>query len=196
MVKDAYDFAGAVESARLTEIVQPFLSDVAIVEATRSDGSQSLYLARDAAGEYRVLSGNPDALTALVASAETQRLDSADGALVFANLCAVWTADFRFGELRIAGFGDIPFHPATDADRVTIAELQATVAPRIAPARLEAVDGGHRLVYWAVARSRLVHKAITVTAGAIAFAELEGWDVPVPPGRTWGMVGGTLVPTS
>jgi hypothetical protein len=188
-------FEPRLPNAHITELVLPFFARMRILEVASPipTPARVVYCALDPANAAYVLTGRLEELQT-VCRTDPPAVASTESALVFLNLVAVWTAE-ETGELRIATFDDIPWTSPASTGRIS--ELRANVAARISPPDMTAIDGGHRLEYWSVARSRLLHRTISIqTSGALDVTTEVVADLPVPPGNVWSLVGGRLVPTA
>lgn len=147
-------------------------------------------------GRYRVLAGQPTALNE-VARAERIALTDDEDARAYANLVTSWTRAADFPEMPVESFDEIPFRPAlSEADRSRIQRLRAEVIGRMAPLSFVRAGDGWRLDVWLVSVSRLIHRIADLRADGTLDVrdDIVATELPVPPGRVWGMVDGRLVP--
>ena len=97
-------------------------------------------------------------------------------------------------ELRVGSVEDIPFRSTSDADRAIEADIRGKFGARIHPAALTSLPDGIRVTLWVASESRLRRRVSEVRNGIASVTETPLADLPIPPGRMWGMVGKRLLP--
>ncbi len=147
-------------------------------------------------GTLKMVAGKPDVASEL-ARAEGVTLADEAAARPYANVVTSWTRRADFPEMPVASFDEIPFRPTlSEAEKADVERLRGELAGKIAPLAFGAQGEGWRLDVWLVSVSRLIHRVTDVARdGSLTVTEDVVADLPVFPGRAWGMVNGRLVPT-
>jgi hypothetical protein len=149
-------------------------------------------------GGCGVLTGNPAVFEAMVAADPPPRLADAQSATIYANVADYWTTESPLGELGISSLDEIPWLAEIDDIELMMVEaLQDAVGAEVSAPSIRSTDDGFVQVRWVVSAAQLLRREVHVSRGGQVRRtdELVEGDLPVHPGRMWGMVDGRLVPT-
>lgn len=182
-------------------ITQPFFSYHRIVEVMSQvpHPALSVHVAFLPTGQVCVLTANLAGFCGVAAADPPPCWPGAEAAQIYANLADYWTTEnTTYGELLLNNFDEIPWHSELDeVDRMVVETLQETVAAHVAPPAAEQRDGVWLMHKWVLTACTLIRRRLEVQPnGQVArHDEVMDNELPVPPGRYWGMVNGRLVPT-
>ena len=198
--RPAFEPRLAAGGLRTDQLLNPWFSTFRIIEVA-SEHVPPARMIHVALGPEtgRVLSGNLSALNAIARHDPPPRIDTPEAARNYANITDFWTTESELGELLIGSLDEVPWYEDMDpVEEILIQDLAEQLAgqlgqPWIAP-RGDA--GGFVLVKWVVSNRSLIRRELHITpaGGVTRIEEVIDSELPVAPGRVWGMRGGRLVP--
>ncbi len=200
--RDRPAFASRLDGALGVEsLAQPFFRGVEILELV---SAQPFPPARLYAAWMKTprrvwsLSGRIDRLREVAAASRPEGLTDPKTATAYALHGDAWTSAAEFGELRVASLDEIPWFPELDAkERATVEQLKQSLGARVQPQKLTMSPGEYQLAFWLVASQRLIERTLRVPlSGALEREDrVHAEKLPLPRGKTWGLVDGRYVPT-
>jgi hypothetical protein len=181
------------------EICQPFFARhrVLQVQSPSPFPATAIHCVWDGAA-MAVLTGRLDHLVAVAEADPPSGLTDAGTARVYGNLVDAWTSGNWLGDLQVGSFAEIPWKsPLTDEERDRVEDLRARFETDIQPPVLvRGPASGYVLSRWIVADRHLIARRLHLPADGQVRREddVRAEDLPVHPGRVWGMVDGRLIP--
>jgi hypothetical protein len=200
--RDRPAFASRLDGTlAIDALAQPFFRGVEILEIVSAQPfpPARLYAAwMKSPRRVWSLSGRIDRLRELAEAAPPEGLADPKTATAYALHGDAWTSEAELGELRIGSLDEIPWFPElADKERAVVDELGRSLGARVQPQKLTMSPGEYQLGLWLVASARLIERSLRVPlSGALVREDRVHADkLPVPRGRTWGLVDGRYVPT-
>jgi hypothetical protein len=179
-------------NARLVENSQTTLTPVAAdwlsgwqildVQNQTPPRPKRFFVALSDGGRAEVLSGKPDAMSAVLTEAGVQ-IDSAERAADIAGTFLDVTRDFRVFAYRVDGVDDIKWLPRPSADEQARRDaLVKTYGRKIKPAQVAESGDGWQVTVWMVQGRDLVTHDLGLASGTAATDKTETVekDIPVP----------------
>jgi hypothetical protein len=200
--RDRPAFAARLDGTlEIDALEQPFFDTIEILEVVSPAPfpPQRLYVAwARSPRRLWVLSGRIDRLCEVAAAERPQGLTDPRTATAYALAGDGWTSEAPLGALRIDALAEIPWFPELDAkERAVVDELERTLGDRVRPLQTTMSAGEYQLTLWLVSSQRLIERVLRVTLdGALVRDDrIHAEKLPLPAGRTWGLVRGRYVPT-
>ena len=140
------------------------------------------FVALSDAGRVEVLSGKPDAFSAVLTDAGV-KIDSAKTAAAVGATFLDVTRDFRVFAYRIDGVDDISWLPRPTADQQAVRDqLVKDYRSKVKPPQVEESGDGWRVTIWMVQGRDLVTHELDLASGTpvVDSAETVEKDIPVP----------------
>lgn len=212
--EDRFGLRAAVErdrprfSARLDGVLevealaQPFFRGVEILDVTSPapfPPSQINVAWSKTPRRLWVLTGRIDRLCEVALAERPEGLADPKTAIAYALHADAWTSESELGELRIASLDEIPWFPElNEQERALVEGLKLTLGARVQPRKLTMSVAEYQLAFWLISDQRLIERHLRVPlSGALEREDrLHADQLPLPRGRTWGVVDGRYLPTS
>lgn len=193
--RDLPRFGDRALTAKISDAGALYFDRVRIlrVESAVPFPAQAAYAAWLSSGPV-VLSHHPSVLAAVNAEERSARASDPDLSLALASVAGVWTGASLMLEVRLNNVNDIPFRQASAEDRVAEAAIRQQFATRIVPPVVERLSDGVRATMWIVSESRLRRRVGEVRDNALAVTEEVLAELPVFPGKMWGVKNNRFVP--
>lgn len=170
--------------SKLTPVEADWLPGWQIIDVVSSapPHPRRFYAALSSDGRAEVLTGKPEAFSAMLVSAGVQ-VDSAEVASSIGSVYLDSTRDFQYFSYRVDRIEDIQWRPRlTAAEKSERDEVLQTYRSRVKPATAVETDGGWQVTVWMVQRRNLVKHEVGIAADAAVtdHAETAVADLPVP----------------
>jgi hypothetical protein len=168
----------------LAPVTAEWLRDWQIIDVQNSapPHPRRFYAALSSDGRAEVLSGKPEAFSAMLVGAGA-RVDSAEVASNIGEVFLDSTRDFRVFSYRVDRVEDIRWRPRlTSADEAARDEVLRTYRSQVKPAQTVQAGEGWQVTVWMVHGKDLVRHKVTIASDAAVTDETEKvvTDLPVP----------------
>ncbi len=154
---------GAFETGVQTILVeQPFFRAFRILEVS-APGGPLVHVALAQDGEALVLTHDLPNLNRIAAADPPENLDRPDRALLYSNVCDLWTRESDDTEILVASFDEISWwEEMTTADSEFVENLRRQLGTQIQPPRVETNSESMRMHKWLLSTRNLVRREIEI----------------------------------